>query len=87
MFTVYWRRMALNRLAEIWARAADRGAITAAVDRIDRELSVAPAAKGESRDEGRRILLEPPLGVFFRVEPQDRAVSVLTVWYIAAHRP
>jgi hypothetical protein len=62
-------------------QASDREAITAAVRRIDQRLRHDPEDQGESRDQGRRILLETPLGVTVTVQPDDRTVSVLTVWH------
>jgi hypothetical protein len=87
MFTVRWGQPALNQLATIWTQASDRTAITAATTRIDQRLRTDPEDQGESRDAGRRILLEAPLGVTFTVQPDDRAVSVLTVWHFDTHRP
>jgi hypothetical protein len=87
MFIVRWVPEALNELATIWMQASDRTEITAAVARIDRQLQDDPEDQGESRDEGRRILLESPLGVMFRVQPADRTVFVLTVWHFDTHRP
>ena len=57
-----------------------RRKVTAAAHRIDQRLRRNPETAGESREQGRRILLEPPLGVLFRVEPDDLIVHVLTVW-------
>ncbi|HEX8200089.1 MAG TPA: hypothetical protein VF590_06350 [Isosphaeraceae bacterium] len=86
MFTVLWHGPALNQLATIWAQVSDRTAVTAAVGRIDQRLRTDPEDQGESRDAGRRVLLEAPLGVTFSVQPDDRTVSVLTVWHYDTHR-
>jgi len=84
MFTVRWKRAALDRLADIWLRAADRKAITAASHQIDLLLSDDPENLGESRPRGRRVLLDaPPLGVIYRVDPATQTVYVLTVWSYA----
>ena len=82
MFTVRWRRSALNELASLWTAAdsARRQAITTASRAIDLELQRDPQEKGESRPEGRRILLIPPLGVTFRVDVSRSVVWVLHVW-------
>jgi hypothetical protein len=87
MFTVQWVQGALDELTEVWLRAGDRGAISEAVDRIDRQLARSPDVAGESRDHGRRIILEPPLGVIVEVRTDDRTVLVLTVWYYEKRRP
>jgi hypothetical protein len=67
-------------LAAIWISAADRGAVTTASHTIDQQLRVDPLTVGESRENDRRILMEAPLGVLFRVLPDERIVQVLTVW-------
>ncbi len=79
-FTVVWKPEAERRLATIWTNAGDRNAIARAAGVIDRTLLSRPESVGESRNQGRRILLEPPLGVVYRVSPPDRTVTVLTVW-------
>jgi hypothetical protein len=80
MYTVRWVQSALDALADVWTQATDRNAITTAVTRIDRALAVLPDDQGESRDEGRRILLEPPLGVIYTVDHDHRTVVVSDVW-------
>jgi len=79
-YTVVWKPEAERKLTELWLAAANRSAVTKAADRIDRELRYDAHIKGESREEPTRVLLIPPLGVFFRVDAPDRKVSVLTVW-------
>jgi len=49
---------------------------------IDHLLSHDPKSSGESRFESVRILLVAPLGVYFNVREEDRAVDVLAVWRI-----
>jgi plasmid stabilization system protein ParE len=79
-FTVVWKPEAERRLATIWTDAVDRNAVTRAAGAIDRALKSHPENLGESRNKGRRVYLEIPLGVIFRVSPSDRMVTVLTVW-------
>ena len=79
-FTVVWKPEAERRLATIWTDAIERDAVTRAADVIDRALKNHPESLGESRNNGRRIHHEPPLGVIFRVSSADRMVTVLTVW-------
>jgi hypothetical protein len=50
-----------------------------ATHRIDEVLRLNPGA-GETCDRGRRILVELPLVVLYKVETQNQRVSVLTVW-------
>jgi len=82
MFQVVWLQSALDELAALWMQAdsAGRRSITAATESIDQLLQTDPAEKGESRSQGRRILLQPPLGVTFEVRQNVSAVRVLHVW-------
>lgn len=80
MFTVHWLPNALNKLAEVWLKASDKDAVTQAVHRLDMRLQHDPRGQSESRDGLDRILLEPPLGVFFRIDATGQAVYVQTVW-------
>jgi hypothetical protein len=69
-----------EELASIWIRAADRNLITQAAFAIDEVLRDNPNEAGESRSEGRRVFLHPPLGVTFSISTDDQTVLVLTVW-------
>ena len=82
MFTIRWRRSALNELATVWTDASSdkRQEITAASQRIDQLLRDDPAQQGESRPRGRRILFAAPLGITFYVNRQAARVFVLHVW-------
>jgi mRNA-degrading endonuclease RelE of RelBE toxin-antitoxin system len=79
-YTVVWKPEAERRLADLWVNATNRRAITDAANEIDKQLGHDPETKGESRSGNRRILLESPLGILFKIDPQDRKVIVLTVW-------
>jgi plasmid stabilization system protein ParE len=81
-YTVAWVPSAEQRLADIWLHAPDRDRVTRAAHDIDQRLRRDPENDGESRSNGRRILISIPLGVIFRVFPQDRLVEVLTVWHV-----
>lgn len=81
-FTVLRKPEAARRLTELWTSGADRNAIATAANKIDERLRLNPADQGESRESGRRLLIEPPLGVIFRVSEPERTVSVTTVWQI-----
>ncbi len=87
MAEVLWTPSALDRLATIWTESSRREAVNEAVARIDRELAADPAHSGESRDEGRRILIDLPLGVIFRPGPGGASVTVLAVWAIRPRNP
>jgi plasmid stabilization system protein ParE len=77
-YTVVWLPAARNALADIWNRATDRQAVTDASNRIDR-LPSRDAHRVGRPFNGRRLLIEPPLVVVFRVSPQDRLATVIKV--------
>jgi len=78
-YTVVWPGGAQDELAELWLAAADRGAVAAAANAIDVELSEDATIKGVDLSEGLRILFAPPLRVLFAVREDDRVVEVLRV--------
>ncbi len=78
-YTVVWLRSAMNALADLWNRAPDRQAVTAAANRIDIELRTDAHFKGWPVRGGRRGLRVPPLAVLFVVDPGDCKVTVLKV--------
>jgi hypothetical protein len=56
-----------------------------AFDVIEQVLSVDAHVQGESREDDRRILIVPPLGVIFRARPETGEVLILDAWMIASH--
>jgi len=79
-FTVLWKPAAQQDLADLWMDSKTRGAITAAANQLDRNLSEDADQLGESRDQFIRIAFESPLGIEFEVDTEDRKVLVLGVW-------
>ena len=79
-YTVIWRPSAEAQLAELWTSAADREAVSAAADEIDAKLRADAVHQGESRWDATRILITPPLAIYFDVSEQDRLVAVWAVW-------
>jgi hypothetical protein len=84
MFQVIWLQTALDELATAWTQADStlRKAITEAVRLIDQALETAPEEQGESRDQGRRIYFQVPLGITFTIDDTTSTVRVLHVWTI-----
>jgi plasmid stabilization system protein ParE len=80
MFTVRWKRTALDLLTELWLQSADRAQINAAVEEIDRLLASRPYECSESRSDSIRVLFCKPLGAFFTVDNSSNTVDVLRVW-------
>jgi hypothetical protein len=81
-YTVGWKPSAEQELARLWMNAPDRGAVESAANRIDALLGSDPDAYGESRSGRTRILIAPPLAVFYEVSEPDRFVDVMKVWRI-----
>ena len=77
-YDVVWLPAAEQELAAVWTASARRNEVTRAVAEIDRQLEAAAPSAGESRSGGRRILIERPVGVIFRV--LGRTVLVSRVW-------
>jgi hypothetical protein len=80
IFTVLWRPLAENQLAQLWMDAPDRDIVSAAADVIDFRLRRDPQSQGESREGNARILIAPPLVALFEALVDDRVVYVLEVW-------
>lgn len=81
-FTVIWLPQAERELAVIWMAATDRNAVSEASNRIDQMLERNPLGVGESRDEGFRVLIERPLGVYYSVDEDQQLVQVGNVWMV-----
>ena len=81
-YTVVWTRNAEDLLAQVWLNASNRQEVRRATDEIDLLLHDDPELQGESRPNGRRMLLNNPVGVVYQVKPDDRVVEVLYVWRI-----
>lgn len=79
-WTVVWQPSAERRLTELWNNGPDRAAITVAANAIDQMLASNPLSVGEARDGNRRIVVVPPLAVYYTVSEPDRLVSVFDVW-------
>jgi hypothetical protein len=78
-WNVVWLPDAEEELARCWLSSPDRQRLTFAADQIDKQLQRDPEDIGESRAEGRRILIVPPLTVTYRVRLDERVVSVIHV--------
>lgn len=68
--------VATRQLADLWARATDRNAVSAAAARIDIVLRDNPEAQAMSH--GRfHVRIEDPLAVLFEIAADDCMVRVL----------
>ncbi len=82
-YSVIWQPEVEEELARLWLDVPTRKMVTLAADRIDGLLRTQPNEVGESRANGRRILLVPPLAAIYRVLEDDLQVCVLRVWYFS----
>ena len=81
-WTVLWKPTAEASLTELWLHADDKASVPAAANRIDAALRRDPLSVGESRDRGRRVHFDLPLGVLFTVDAMDRTVFIIQVWRV-----
>jgi hypothetical protein len=79
-WTVVWQPEADDRLAELWNIGPDRAAIAQAANQIDWLLARDPEHQGEEREDNIRIMIVPPLAVYFTISQPDCMVSVIDVW-------
>ena len=79
---VEWQPKAQLQMLELWATvdAGMAARISAAILELERRLSTDPANEGESRAGKVRITFEPPFGINFSSDPDDRLVSIDSVW-------
>jgi hypothetical protein len=82
-YTVVWLPDAEQELAALWLDPASRADVTDASDRIDRMLRRDPERWGESRSDDQSVLFVAPLGVLFRIKPEDCLVEIVHVWMFA----
>ncbi len=85
-YTVIWQPSAESDLATVWTESKKRSVISQAANRIENWLRTDSEEVGESREDGRRLLIESPLAVIYRPVPQDRCVFVLAVWLTTRDR-
>ena len=78
-YAIEWVDEAEEHLAAAWVACADRAAVAEAARRAEQKLAHNPQELGESRSECDRILFEPPLAIFYRVDEPNRKVTVSSV--------
>jgi hypothetical protein len=82
MFSIYRNQAALAPLTATWEQADSRlrEAILHASRCVDEQLQSEPHEKGESREQGTRILFQAPLAVTFEVDQARKLVRILRAW-------
>lgn len=80
-YIVHWTVVALDELAEVWMAAADRNAVTAASDQLEREVAADPTGRGRPRPSGSGYFaVELPLCIEYEVLEADKTVRIVHVW-------
>ncbi|WP_425396562.1 hypothetical protein [Aeoliella sp.] len=81
MYAVAWNPAATEQIDTAW-RSFDvvrREKLVESLDIVERQLTMIPTEVGESREvSNERILIEPPLVVYFRVDESKQQVRVLS---------
>ncbi len=82
MFTVIWRHMALESLADLVVQAnlEMQDTIERQVVALNRRLADDPLDTGESRTGGFRIAFADPIGILFHVDESNQVVIVVSCW-------
>ncbi len=84
-YRVYWRDRVRHDLNVFQFLARELGrpvnAIPASVEEIEARLAANPSTVGESRDGAERVLVVPPLTVYFEVFEDQRVVLIYQFRY------
>lgn len=76
-FHVDWLPDAIDDLAEIWLRAANRASVNFASAMIDQRLAESPSEWGKEVREGLCEFSVPPVRVLFAVDDANHIVEIL----------
>jgi hypothetical protein len=82
-YNVDWNISARRTLAAIWIKAANRLAVTAAQDQIDRLLAANPLGNSNPVSEGLYAINVHPLRAVFEVDDSTESVMVVSVGELA----
>jgi hypothetical protein len=88
-YNLIWRGAASHALAESWIESPSelRESITSGVALAEAALRTFPLDAGESRADGRRMLIVLPVAVTFVVVPDDMSVFVESFRLIRRQHP
>lgn len=81
-YTVHWKHIAEEELAEIWLSAPDRQAVVNAAAELEYSLQFRPGRMGEPWEDGYRIAVHFPLAITYEVQSEDRRVMVVHVEHV-----
>ena len=85
-YRVVWDVISYRELERIWSEVDNVRSYLNAFDEVESLLAVDAHERGESRPDGRRILIVSPLGVLFRAQSRLGETYVLDVWPISRRK-
>jgi hypothetical protein len=88
-YILRWLRPASDALAEAWVDSPSelRDEITSSVAVAEAALRTHPLEAGESRADGRRMLIVLPIAITYLTIPDDMRVNVEAFRLIRPHSP
>lgn len=83
MFRIEWSKVSVAKLRSWWeqADAVRQEMILDAVEHVERLITQDPLAAGESRGEGVRIIIVPPLSASYRFHERLNRAFIFSVHY------
>lgn len=81
-YQVDWEPAAFRNLVKVWVASGEPESAIRAFDAIEATLSRDAELQGESRSDGRRILIVSPIGVIYRAKPEVGEVLILDAWLV-----
>jgi hypothetical protein len=85
-FEVVWPDAMINSLARQYVRARHAGfgsAFAQAIHRAEHRLANDPISDTESRDSTYRVIIEPPVTLYYRIESGRSQVTIIGVYFAA----
>lgn len=83
MLRIEWSKASIEKLRSWWERTdvARQEMIMDAIDHIEQRITEDPLAAGESRDQGVRIIIAPPLSAGYRFHARLNRAFIFSVHY------
>ncbi len=81
-YTIEWTPPAEDELIAVWTAATDQSLVTAVVHRLEQRLRINPYVGQTRHSSVNRVVLSPPIGIWFDIIEDDKKVLVLSVWSI-----
>jgi hypothetical protein len=83
MLRIEWSKASIAKLSAWWEQAdpANQELIMNAIDQIEWQITKDPDAAGESREEGVRLIVAPPLSASYRHVERINRAYIFSVHY------